>query len=332
MKTLLLPLYRFNLPEYLWRQKRRWKNGVNKPAFRQIKGQYDLSEMETQTENKTIFNHTNPMRTPERRKPSPVMLNYSSGRQSDRAHEQWFIQDLSQPGPPEKETQIENILKFKKFFIMKTKLELFRWILLLLLIAGVGGAWAQGPGGLTSQSPTQTVCIGNQPYAVDPSPVPGALYNWSISGGTAADWQINGSGNEITIDWKTAGVYTLSVFTYTVLSCPGPTQSVIVTVSPNLPVSVSIAADKNNVCTGTSITYTATPTNGGTTPVYAWYVNGAVQTGQTGATFSYVAANADAVYATLTSNATCATGSPATSNTITMTISPLPVTSPIWHN
>jgi hypothetical protein len=94
------------------------------------------------------------------------------------------------------------------------------------------------------------------------------------------------------------------------------------TVDPLLPVSVSVAPSSNPVCSGTSVTYTATPTHGGSTPAYQWKVNG-VNAGTNSASYSYSPSNNDAVTCVLTSNATCATGSPATSNTVTMTVDPL---------
>jgi hypothetical protein len=97
------------------------------------------------------------------------------------------------------------------------------------------------------------------------------------------------------------------------------------TVNPNLPVSVSIAASGNPVCAGTSVTFTATPTNGGAVPSYQWQVNG-VNAGANSATYTYTPLTGDQIICVLTSDAICPTGSPATSNTITMTVNPnLPV-------
>jgi hypothetical protein len=96
------------------------------------------------------------------------------------------------------------------------------------------------------------------------------------------------------------------------------------TVNPNLPVSVSVAASANPVCSGTSVTFTATPTNGGASPTYQWRLNGA-NVGTNSTTYSYAPTNNDVVTCVLTSNAICATGNPATSNTVTMTVTTQPV-------
>ena len=104
---------------------------------------------------------------------------------------------------------------------------------------------------------------------------------------------------------------------------PATSNTINMIVNPLLPVSVSIGASGNNICSGTSVTFTATPTNGGTTPAYQWKVNNIDVSGATNPTYSYAPSNNDAVSCVLTSDATCATGSPATSNTISMIVNPL---------
>ncbi|HBS86863.1 MAG TPA: hypothetical protein DEA97_09915 [Bacteroidales bacterium] len=86
-----------------------------------------------------------------------------------------------------------------------------------------------------------------------------------------------------------------------------------------LAVSVSASASQTTICSGTSVTFTATPTNGGSSPAYQWYLNGnPVGTGSTYASSSL--GNGDQVYCVLTSSEGCTTGNPATSSTITMTV------------
>ena len=114
--------------------------------------------------------------------------------------------------------------------------------------------------------------------------------------------------------------------TYNVLATLGSctlqmTNTPTVTVNPILPVSVSVSADANPVCAGTSVSFTASPTNGGATPAYQWKVNGSnAGTSTTTSTYTYTPVNNDAVTVVMTSNATCTSGSPATSGTVTMTV------------
>ena len=91
--------------------------------------------------------------------------------------------------------------------------------------------------------------------------------------------------------------------------------------------SVSIAAVPSGaICSGTSVTFTATPTNGGTTPFYQWKLNG-VNVGANSATYTNAAlANGNTVSCVLTSNLCNASPASATSNTITMTVNSTPAT------
>jgi hypothetical protein len=96
----------------------------------------------------------------------------------------------------------------------------------------------------------------------------------------------------------------------------------------DLPVSVSIAANPGStICAGTSVTFTATPDNGGTSPAYQWYNGVTPIGGETASTYTTTTlVNGDAISVQLTSSETCTTGNPATSNTINITVNPLPAT------
>ncbi|MBL0080328.1 MAG: choice-of-anchor J domain-containing protein [Bacteroidetes bacterium] len=128
-------------------------------------------------------------------------------------------------------------------------------------------------------------------------------------GKTWIDWPTNPNG-----DWSNTEDF-------------GPTFFTTFIIRPNFgctPVaaSVSIATTTTTVCASTNVTFTATPTNGGPAPSYQWKLNGN-NVGTNSATYSNNAlANGNTVTCVMTSNADCVTGSPATSNTITMTVNP----------
>src|SRR5690606_13204511 len=81
-----------------------------------------------------------------------------------------------------------------------------------------------------------------------------------------------------------------------------------VVVSTSVTPSVAITGGPaGSICSGSSVTYTANPTNGGTTPTYQWQVNGADVPGETGSTFtSTTLADGDVVSVVMTSNDPCA--------------------------
>ncbi|MDD5695319.1 MAG: gliding motility-associated C-terminal domain-containing protein, partial [Bacteroidales bacterium] len=103
---------------------------------------------------------------------------------------------------------------------------------------------------------------------------------------------------------------------------PATSNTIGMVVNALLPVSLVIEADQNPVCEGTTVTFTATPTNGGTNPAYQWFVNGVEVPGQTSQAYAYIPANGDVVHATVNSSEPCATDNPASSNPVTMVILP----------
>ncbi len=91
--------------------------------------------------------------------------------------------------------------------------------------------------------------------------------------------------------------------------------------------SVSIAANPSgSITTGTSVTFTATPTNGGTTPSYQWK-KGSTNVGTNSATYIDAGlANGDKITCVMNSNVPCASPTSATSNEITMAVTAACVT------
>ena len=97
-------------------------------------------------------------------------------------------------------------------------------------------------------------------------------------------------------------------------------DNIQITACPVVVPSVSIAASSSSICSGTSVTFTATPTNGGAGPSYQWKLNGTnVGTNSTTYTNSGLL-NGDIVSCVMTSNAACASPTTATSNSVTMVV------------
>jgi len=99
---------------------------------------------------------------------------------------------------------------------------------------------------------------------------------------------------------------------------------VTITIDQPLPVSLTIAPSSNPSVADQDVTFTASPANGGTTPSYQWMVNG-FNVGTNSSAFTYKPVNGDEVTCVLTSSESCVSGNPATSNTIVMSVTGVPV-------
>lgn len=163
----------------------------------------------------------------------------------------------------------------------------------------------------TISTASVTICSGDS-----------ALLIATINGGAPSWYTSQTGGSGIDTDSLTTPVL-FSDTTYYVGSCPGTYRiPVHVTVLPST-VSVSITYNPTGViCPGIAVVFTALASNGGTAPVYQWFVNGAI-TGTNSPTFSSsILANNDTVICIITSNSVCAAGTTAISNSIGITITP----------
>ncbi len=173
-------------------------------------------------------------------------------------------------------------------------------------------------------SPSNTICTGTSVTftATPTNGGAGLTYQWKLNGGNV------GTG---LITYTNAGLANNDVVTCIMTSnaacvTGSPATSNAITMVVGVPVmpSVSIAASANPVCAGTNVTFTATPTNGGT-PSYQWKLNG-VNVGTNSNTYANAGlVNTDAVSCVMTASG-CVSPATATSNTVTMTINALPAT------
>lgn len=153
---------------------------------------------------------------------------------------------------------------------------------------------------------------------------------FALNGGSTPiyQWQINGvnagsNSNTFSTATLTNNAVVKVIMTSSAL-CSTPqaatSNEIIITVIPTPVASVSIAASQNNICAGSSVTFTATPLNGGTIPTYQWQVNG-INVGANSNTFTTnTLANNAQVKCILSSNAACIGTATVNSNTIIMAV------------
>ncbi|MCX6303770.1 MAG: T9SS type A sorting domain-containing protein [Bacteroidetes bacterium] len=127
-----------------------------------------------------------------------------------------------------------------------------------------------------------------------------------------------------TINMGTSGDYTFNANTVVTGGDNTPANdamsAVTRTANALLQASVTISASANPVFTGTAVTFTAVPVNGGTAPAYMWTVNGLNVPGATNSGYTYIPVDGDVITCTLTSNASCTLHIPVISSTVIMSV------------
>jgi hypothetical protein len=233
-----------------------------------------------------------------------------------------------QNGKHGKEAQKEVIRTSKNLFSPVSGLLILKFSIILLLSVYSTGALAQ-----SDPNPTQTVSVGNEPYLV--TATTGSTYTWTITPGTSGtEWKINGTGNNITVDWNSAGIYTLSVVEKNAGGCDGQPRQVVVTVNdrPNVIATPSSEA----ICSGKATNISLSSNNGNATFTWTAALTSGTASGFTdggGVIIAQTLTNTTAAAATVTYTVTpSVNGVTGTPITVVVTVYPLPSTSPIYHN
>jgi hypothetical protein len=100
------------------------------------------------------------------------------------------------------------------------------------------------------------------------------------------------------------------------------------TVTSTIP-SVSIVSSASTICSGESVAFTATPTNGGSTPSYEWFIN-TVSQGNDNVSFSSSSlSNGDKVKVVITASGTCSSGTANSNEEMVMVAESVSVTTTV---
>ena len=125
----------------------------------------------------------------------------------------------------------------------------------------------------TIVNPGDTICAGT-PVTFTATPGNGGtlpFYQWYLNGIPT------GVNNSVYIISPADGDSVYCVLTSNLtctLNNPATSATTKITYTPALNTTVNISADKDSICLGSVVTFTAQPSNEGTTPLYEWLVDG----------------------------------------------------------
>jgi hypothetical protein len=163
----------------------------------------------------------------------------------------------------------------------------------------------------------------NVSFTATPTPFYGnETYTWYVNGQSVQSGINRFYSNSTLADEDSVWV----IFETSPLQCasglPASSDTIHFNVTPNVTVGVTLAVTDDEICEGTNVTFTATPTNEGLTPTYYWYINNAYQPGlgNNNTASSNSLGNGSIVRVDLLSSIECAVNNPASSNAITMAV------------
>lgn len=148
-----------------------------------------------------------------------------------------------------------------------------------------------------------------------------ATYLWTFAGGTPAT---STTFNQSVV-YNTPGTYTVTLVATNVNGSNTRTITNLILVKPTVTQSATITADKLNICSNESVTFSLTGTNNGTAPNISWFRNGQLQ--GSGPAIQLNGFNSgDVVNATVQVGTTtlCVSNNIITTNNLTINVTPQP--------
>ncbi len=182
---------------------------------------------------------------------------------------------------------------------------------------------------ITNNPLVKMICSGDSTKIDLTADEPGTIFHWTCTvtlGNITGQRPDSGTViNQVLVNvLSIPGVVTYHIIPKAGL-CSGSSVDFSVTVNHRDQVAVTVTASANPVCQGTSVTFTATPVNGGSTPHFQWIVNGN-PFGPDLSSIIYSPFSGDSIRCILTSSETCTTNNPASSIQHQMVVTPrLPV-------
>ncbi len=157
----------------------------------------------------------------------------------------------------------------------------------------------------------------------------GLTYQWQVNSGTGWNNLSNNSTYSGVFSKQLViakAFFSMNTFQYRCVvqgSCTPvvTTSAALLTVYELKTPAVTIVASNADICVGTSVTFTPTPVNGGTTPSYIWKINGNT-VGTAGTYTSATLADNDKVSCIMASSYVCPVPPTDTSNIINMKVTP----------
>lgn len=173
--------------------------------------------------------------------------------------------------------------------------------------------WVAVPITLTKQSVSPIVTANGPTVLCDGGSV-------TLTSSTEANYLWSNGATTQSIVVTTPGTYTVSTNCGTSTATSLPVAVSVIPSNSTASVNIDITMGSNPTCPGVTQIFTATATNGGNAPAYQWKVNGA-NVGSNSATYtSNSLLNGDVVTCVLTSNISCLSALPVTSNSINMSV------------